>query len=480
MTICAFVLLVGSILSFNKIMQPNSVIYDETAENTKTNERQSLEEIQTEEQNTNKAMSGDEDSRKSTPEPIMDEAANTQQIPPISEDNDDTDEPKYIPPKIDVTFLNSNLSNVDRFLFGNSQASFGYKIDNDQLSTSRRYPFDWFSAKAYADSISYQPIYFYYGTTGIDILYTATGQSSEIVKGGASPTFSSTSQLLAYKKACSLYIKNLRNDKDFLIQEGFEPKQPTYETSCFTPIEWSPNGKILAFSETNLANANLGYVHVSHLYFFDVEANTITRAIYPTGYGSGSSGLGYNSGWLDDDRFAFDYSEFGMHADLIKTEHYILSLEAQQLSKTEGEVSYSIRDTQTVGDIMYSFKNYKKNVEPSIITANKDGSNVQSISKTEGAYRFLLKTDPAASFVTDIYFTIGDAGTLDSFTLKKLSLDDNQLTDVFNPSGYAVSLIGWGKNFESIIYSVYMSSHTEIRELNLITSKEEVLSITTQ
>lgn len=86
----------------------------------------------------------------------------------------------------------------------------------------------------------------------------------------------------------------------------------------------------------------------------------------------------------------------------------------------------------------------------------------------------MLKLNENSTEVTEVLMMNGSQGESNSYNLQQLMLTDEQSKKIFTPTGYSSMLIGWGGDFDKIIYLEFTNKN-EIRQYSMKENKDELL-----
>ncbi len=114
-----------------------------------------------------------------------------------------------------------------------------------------------------------------------------------------------------------------------------------------------------------------------------------------------------------------------------------------------------------------------------------DSSTIVSGALADGKYTTIKNTEDGAGFLTQLntetnnpdYLMLmaGRGGTENSFSLSKVKVTDGEKTKLFSPGGFSAYLLGWGKDYDSVIYMDDLSLKSEIRQYTISTNKDVLL-----
>lgn len=96
--------------------------------------------------------------------------------------------------------------------------------------------------------------------------------------------------------------------------------------------------------------------------------------------------------------------------------------------------------------------------------------------KTDGKTGpFLLRADPETSALEDVILMSGQAGIENSFQLLDLPLKGGEVEELYRPGGFSAYMLGWGNNFDQIIYMAVLSGKSEIQQYTISTGENVTL-----
>lgn len=365
-------------------------------------------------------------------------------------------------------------SSAQEYLLQSNQSSRGVSVGyiKMQKPTSKG---NLFVGHAYAESTDYHTGVFYITLDSrIHLLDTVTKVTTAVTTNGSSaPVFSSISQSLAFKKECTVYAKKLGEDTETVIKEGVRYTTPTDTASiCYAPSAWSPDGKRLAIIGTSLADAKLGLVTLSKLYVYSIESKVLEAYDPPASFNTVYGGIR----WLGNDSIAVNSAEFGEFAKVLKQKPYKVRLSDKTYTELGDNFNYDFSTAQVVGNEVYARTTNGTGEGPvALVSGPIDGGDLNKVAGSDDAGTFLVQTNSDATQATNIYMLNGSAGSENSFNLIKLPAAGGTATTLFSPKGYSAYMLGWGQDFDQIIYMAVPSGKSEIRQYTVSTQADIAL-----
>lgn len=319
----------------------------------------------------------------------------------------------------------------------------------------------------------YDPIVFYSKDQNIYSLNTASKGSQQITQDtGSEPVFSSITQQLAYQKTCSVYSTPLpqSSDEHTLIIEGVDYQGSgtfSKDVVCYKPVAWSPDGTKLAMSGMySLNDPSLGLVSFNDIYIYDQKTKDIEKFSPPEPYNTTRHFF-----WTDNTHLAAQYIQSGQYASTIKEDPFIVTTTSQSITPLTLRESLKLDAIQNVGGQFYTFDSSNT----SLLASQTIDGDFKEVVKTQGnSGTFLLKAD-SSNALSDVLLLSGQAGLENSFKLLDFKTATSEMTELYNPNAFSAYMLGWGKDFDEVIYMAVLSGKSEVQQYTISTNKNETL-----
>jgi len=389
-------------------------------------------------------------------------------------------------PATDGETTTEQKSNVPQFLLEQGAPSSGVAVGYIKLSTDKTsmsgYPVKLATAQTGTSEITYQPAIFYTNSGNIFTLNTETKETKQVTnEGGSNPVFSSMAQKLAFtRNTCDVYLRDIATNGEPLIRSGqgtptlssFD--EATDDAKCYTPLAWSPDGKNLLMQGVySINNSEFGLVGLSDLYIYNLESGSSTKLIIPDPFNTTDAGT---FSWLNDHEITGYLQEFGAYATVVAKQLSVIDISTGDVTKVGDAEGFLPNTVKTVGDASYILAgDYTTRIDLYTGKTGDSYGNFTKINTDNGIGTFLLKTNDASDSVESVVYMQGSAGTENSFTAYEISPDGADSKKLFAPKSYSSRLLGWGLNYDEIIYMDDISGKTEIKKYTISSNTDEVL-----
>lgn len=354
--------------------------------------------------------------------------------------------------------------------FQNGQTSKGTSIGYVKVDDGVSKKSSFFYGRAHAATNKYEPVLFYSKNDQIFSLNTITRATLEVTPAGATasnPVFSSPLQMLAYRFGpCSIVIKDISSNTEEVVQQG------SSDGTCYTPAAWSPDGTYLAYTGTSSTSSELGLVSFTNLYIYTVASKTSAVVTMPTGYNSlaGADGLL----WQDDKSLLGHYVKRGQYAATLKEAFFVHNLTTKASVEYPSPTNAYLGSGQLINDTLYLVSNDQPGYNKLLSGSVTDGKYLP-VDGSDGTGSFLLETNDSSSTPSNIYVMTGVIGSENSLGISRLTTKNDQKTNLYNPKGFSAYMLGWGKDYDQIIYMAILSGKAEIQQYTISQDKNEVL-----
>lgn len=367
-------------------------------------------------------------------------------------------------------------TNVPEFLLESSQGSngiaVGYLKKNEPATSS-----SFLIPKASAAEVEYEPIVFYSNLDNIFSLNTVTKESKQVTETiGSNPVFSSIAQKLAFnKERCDVFVKDMSTNEDVLVVDGDDAFGAQGEDGsvsissdaiCYTPAAWSPDANKLAIKGTYSVNSTeMGLVGFIDMYIYDFASSSLTKIKPPEGFNTSQEFR-----WLNNEKVLVKYAEFGAFASLIKEQITETSIEDNSHSPANLSNAFSIDSMRSVGKTLVAVSEGKLLVSDTGAVAD-----LKSVLAVNSIGNYLIKVAEDGETVDSLYTLDGQPGSQGSFKIQEVNIDEARTIDLYNTDGFSAYMLGWGLNFDEIIYMAVLSGESEVHQYKISTNTNEVL-----
>ncbi|HUD11372.1 MAG TPA: hypothetical protein VMS08_03100 [Candidatus Saccharimonadia bacterium] len=336
-----------------------------------------------------------------------------------------------------------------------------------------------------AGSPSYSAVLFYTkpvsGVAQVFMYNVETGKETQISNetgGGVStPVFSSTSQELSYlhylpaagsasssgNSTCELVIDNVASGKLTRLT-------PTGQI-CNRPIAWSPDGSKLVYTATNNTLSAPDW-DLSKLFVYDLADQTSTQLTPPSGYNDikDFADIVWNDNTTLEVVFAQHVAVGGTYT---AQQAYLVNVDTKADVVTSLIPTDDLTDMQSNGNRMYATTSTgTPQIETALGTAP---ANAILVPGTAGVGTFLLRYDSDSSNLLSLIFTTGQAGQQNTFKINSISPAGGTATALYSPASYSATLLGWGLDYNSLLYMTFNSGESEIHMLDLTDNTDRTL-----
>lgn len=367
-------------------------------------------------------------------------------------------------------------SNVPEFLLESSQGSNGIAVGylkKNEPATSRSF----LVPKASAAEVEYEPIVFYSNLDNIFSLNTVTKESKQVTDTiGSNPVFSSIAQKLAFnKERCDVFVKDMSTNEDVLVVDGDDAFGAQGEDGsvsissdaiCYTPAAWSPDANKLAIKGTYSVNSTeMGLVGFIDMYIYDFASFSLTKIEPPEGFNTSQEFR-----WLNNEKVLVKYAEFGAFASLIKEQITETVVEDNSHNPTNLSSTLSLENMRTVGKTSVA-------VSEGMLLQSDTGAiaDFKPILAVNILGNYLIKGNATGDAIDSLYTLDGMPGSQGSFKIQEVKINETRTIDLYSPDGFSAYLLGWGLNYDEIIYMAVLSGKSEVHQYTISTGTNEVL-----
>ena len=133
--------------------------------------------------------------------------------------------------------------------------------------------------------------------------------------------------------------------------------------------------------------------------------------------------------------------------------------------------SVKLDQVQAVGGLFYAFSE----TQSAFMAAPTIDGTFSEVVKTNGkSGTFLLKADETNN-LSDLIMLNGQPGAENNFKLLDFKIGSGEMTELYSPPGFSAYMLGWGQNFDEVIYMAVLSGKSEIQQYSISSGKYETL-----